>query len=218
MGGSLRAKSGENEGHFKPDHYRNIAPIYLACFSTERDDPALWREFAPGGVCLGIPVLTDEVLSDEHGRDLTRALCRVLYDEEEWLRTLRTQASEIVRRFVNLSRRERVSALETTLSALHRLGANLSLAAKRSDYQHQSEWRQVALPRPGYSLVPHEERDTKDRRFIALHMRTPPKKLVLREVLLAPRCPHTEGDVRQVLSEAGYADEEMPEISRSMGT
>ena len=193
------------EGFIKNLHVTKVVPVYLACFSAARDDREQWRNYADEGrgVCLGIRRLTEPPPDNPN---LGCALIQVDYSEESWRKKVRENFIKVCSL---LSRAEATRPnIELGLSALHRIAAFASIAAKRPEWAVEQEYRYVVLDREASVVTP--QLGASGKRYLPVLVRHSGRLIALAEVIVGSN-QESDGAVAQVkqfLADAGYAPDQ----------
>jgi hypothetical protein len=191
-----------------------LMTVYLACFSTARDDLEQWKRYGDrgGGVCLGFRML-DEPPPDTPDRG--SALIKVDYSENAWRASLRKHFAEVCA----LLRRVPPTDLSRELgaSAFYRIAGFTATGAKQEGWAVEQEFRNVTIVHQGAKNP--EEVDENGRRFLPIVVRADGKRMALAEMLIGPNrdVDAARQRVTALLSDVGYnvSDMEYPQVVTS---
>jgi hypothetical protein len=205
-------------GNYPTSTLAEIGIVYLACFSTQRDDPNQWREYGDrcSGVCLGIRIL------DEPGPklvDRVSVMLEVDYSEpslHKWL-----QSS-----FVNIcaalaQARDIRHNHEEGLSALYRISAYASIKAKHDKWKNEREVRLATLVPTESDIVPRERTSATGKviRYLPVSVRAGEKLIALDEIIIGSGqdADRARQEFETILASKGYTpgDVEYPRITVS---
>jgi hypothetical protein len=195
--------------------------LYLACFSSQRDNAHLWKMYGRegAGICLGINILNEKSPVSAQSVSL---ITRVIYSEEE-VRANLTKAFESVSRALS-GVRPTHDNLQSGLDALYRIAAMNAICAKRKAWEQESEIRLVTFGRKQDSITP-KQRPTpggKIVRYIPVVVRVEGKLISLSEIIVGAKqdIKQAHADVIALLSNCGYQPgcPEYPKISISEAT
>lgn len=193
----------------------NLTTIYLACFSAARDDQGQWRKYSDEGrgVCLGLRMLAEPPPKNPHG---TGGIIKVDYSEQSWRAAVKDSFEQICRLLGRADNSTRTHGLG--LSALYRIAAFMSIAAKQEQWANEQEYRHVTLPRPNVS-VPIGTRLSGERtiRYLPVTMRDEGKPIALAEIIIGPiqNLGEARERVNHLLTAIGYSGTEYPTIAES---
>jgi hypothetical protein len=193
-----------------------VVSICLVCFSVARDDESQWRNYGDKGhgVCLGI-----RVLNEPGPKEPPSALVKVDYSESSWRSDLTKHFCEVC------SLLSRVSAsrknCELGLSALNRIAAFASIAAKRPEWAVEREFRHVTLVRQNFqNQMKEREVGGKTKRFLPVSLRADGRRIAFSEIILGSNrnAQETRGQLTSLLVKHGYkvGDLEYPEVTVSV--
>jgi hypothetical protein len=186
-----------------------FSPVYLACFSEDRDASELWTRFGgcSEGVCIGIRVLAEE---GPESHPIGLSLLRVSYGTSVQARVrdaFLTICDSYNRFLATCDEADELEAQHRALGGLYRVAAFAAIATKKSPFEVEHEWRQVGLVRSGEQAPPEI---VGGKRVQHLSLRSNGKLLAFSDIILGRRLEREEGDVRKLLEEAGYPTEDAP--------
>jgi hypothetical protein len=195
-----------------------LTTIYLACFSSVRDDARMWETYGKscGGLCIGVHVLNEP---PPESRQHVSYTTDVIYSRDELRSQLMTDFGAVYKLLARAKRTP--SNRHEGLSALYRIAAFAAIRAKTDDWKHEAEVRHVTFSRDKDGIVPNQRIsvDGNTVRDTLVLVRREGKLLSLAEVIIG--CNQDEGkaraDLSALLSECGYTKEcaEYPTISMS---
>jgi DUF2971 family protein len=160
-----------------------VGIVYLACFSTERDDPNQWREYGDKfcGVCLGVRIL------EEPGPKLTdrvSVMLEVDYSETSLRKWLKTSFDNICAALARAQ--DTRHNHEEGLSALYRIAAYASIKAKQDKWKNEREVRLATLAPSESRIVPSERISAAGKviRYLPVAVRAGDKLIALDEIII----------------------------------
>jgi hypothetical protein len=179
--------------------------VYMACFSSARDDEYQWKNYAADGrgLCLGIRVLNEAVpISDI----MASALLEVDYSQESWKKYIQTSFKKIC---ASLSRYKPTSQnIQEGTSALFRIAAFTAIRAKKAKWAPEQEFRHVTIIRDGVDFEPQKRtRGGKEVRFLnSITLRESGKLLAFAEIIIGPNQDTAKAtdELTELLKAAGY--------------
>lgn len=182
-----------------------LKTIYLACFTSARDDKEQWRKYADDGrgLCLGLRILNEPA---PRPNDTASALIQVDYSADSWRDHLTNNFQKVcalLSRAVDSKRN-----IELGSSALYRIAAFASIMAKQAKWSVEREFRHATLIRDGASIRPKErKRGEKTIRYLDdVELRAGGRQLAFAEIMVGPNQDAAEAQTRitALLEEAGY--------------
>jgi hypothetical protein len=203
--GSVRVVLAQFIEHFQRFHVTHAMPVYLSCFSTERDDRHFWcSAYAQHGegVCLGLRVLTEKGPPPIQGG----SLLKVEYAEVSLRRKLEGSFNRVCSIIARAD--ETPENCAQALSALYRISAFASISTKHQEWAIEREYRVVTL----IADADHqpEERNAGNRviRYWPIRLRAENKSISLVEVIVGPNQDADRGRERaqEILRAAGYVE------------
>lgn len=179
--------------------------IYIACFSSARDDEYQWKHYAASGrgLCLGIRVLNEAVpISDI----LASALLEVDYSQASWKKYIQTSFKKIC---ASLSQyKPTPQNIHEGTSALFRIAAFTAIRAKKPKWAPEQEFRHVTIIRDGVGFeLQKRMRDGKEVRFLSnIALRESGKLLAFAEIIIGPNQDTNKAkeELTELLKAAGY--------------
>jgi len=192
--------------------------MYLACFSSVRDNPKMWQMYggAGKGVCIGLRILEEKAPeSEEHASFTTE----VVYSVDALRKQLMQDFGSV---YELLGRGKRTAPnRHEGLSALYQIAAFAAVRVKLESWSYESEVRHVTFSRQEGGIVPNERKTASGKvvRDIFILVRTEGKLLSLAEIIIGSNQDFQKArtDALSVLSECGYAEDcpEYPQIFQS---
>jgi hypothetical protein len=233
-GSGARAQLMTKFGKWFPDNTMSkTGKLYLACFTSARDEPTHWTEYANQGtgVCFGLRLLRNEAPPEEDpippaDHPLGRSTLQVDYDGRSCERRIEQGFMNVVavyERFIfgdsHTDDRDRARLL--ALGGLARVTGLAATGAKEAQWEDEHEWRHVAIPWRGSEPTPLSRlrEDGTRVEYVMLPIRGPGRLLVLDEVIIGSKEDFATGEARvcEILTKAGYPSQDapIPRISRS---
>lgn len=197
-----------------------IAPVFITCFSKASDNPKQWLKYADHGkgVCLGINILTEPILTNDR---LGRLLAPVDYSEDSWREKVKTIFKAISTEFSGIATTNN-TALELGLNALFRIATYAAVTAKKQKWASEEEWRHIVIPQRDMSINPCERQGPFGTiRYLPVFMRQNRRPVALAEIIIGSNQNIDQAQARlmKLLKSAGYPHEfaNLPEISVGIG-
>lgn len=183
----------------------NMKKVYMACFSSARDDEYQWKNYAADGrgLCLGIRVLNETVPISEI---MASALLEVDYSEASWKKYIQTSFKKIC---ASLSQYQPTPQnIHEGTSAFFRIAAFTAMRAKKPKWAPEQEFRHVTIIRDGVDFEPQKRtRDDKEVRFLDnIHLRESGKLLAFAEIIIGSNqdTAKAEDELTELLKVASY--------------
>jgi hypothetical protein len=198
----------------------NMKTIYMACFSSSRDEENQWKSYAGkgSGVCLGLRILNEPVPApDKTGS----ALLQVDYSQESWRKIVTKSFTDICKELSRFSCTQQ--NVQQGMSALYRMAAFTSIMAKKPKWSKEREFRHITMFRDGITPEPKKltRSDGTPKYYLDdVVLREHGKKLAFAEIIIGANQETSQGPSKLMclLEEAGYepGSPEYPEITVSL--
>lgn len=207
-------------------HVSTLVPVYLTCFSADRDSLTQWRRYGDDGdgVCIGLRVLDERLNTTRPTFAVFTA--KVDYDRLTWYQNAKKMFAPLCELAKERVPR-RVAGADLKRAILHltngffRMAAFCAIQSKQPEWRSENEYRTVILvaESQAFPVVEWERSNGMRARAVDVALRDAGRLLALSDIIVGSR--RSFGDsadqIRSWLASAGYQPElpEYPAISAS---